>query len=177
MPDTGGTYTYTIDISDYSVFNTLGDINFFDVWEYETELWCLSQFKIYGIEDDGNEILGYSLDFTVSIEVNSPVDDGIYCEGIRIYPQLNEADGFTDGPQKEYTIKKCRWNAVLDQYGTVVVSTMDTSQTWWEWMNDGYNWVYLCVGLIALVCCCIIGCAIIQHIQKKKQEYRSNGPN
>ena len=170
MPSTGGTYSYTIDVSEYSMFSTMQDISFFDVWEYATERWCLSQFKIYGIPSDGSdEILGYSLDFSPSITVDCPVNDGVYCEGIRITPSLNTGEEFTDGPQPANKLKKCRWNGVRTQYGTVVVSELSDNQSWLDWINSGYNWVYICVGLIGLVCCCIIGCAVMQHIQKKKE--------
>lgn len=169
MPETGGTYSYTIDISDYSMFNTLLDIKFLDIYSYTDEFWCLSKFNVDGITEDGDTIEGFRLDFSPSIDAGVDVEGERWCGGIRIYPQTDEGEDWQDGPAKSNTIKTCRWNAVRDQYGTVVVSESSTSQDFFDWINDGYNWVYLCVALIGLVICCICGCAILQHIKKKKQ--------
>ena len=169
MGETGGTYSYTVDISDYKAFNTLQDISFFDIFSYESEFWCLSKFFVDGITADGTEITGYSLDFSPSIDADLEVEGEKWCAGIRINPQTTVADEWQDGPAKSNTIKSCRWNDALAAKGSDVVSAASTEQDIFEWINDGYNWVYLCVGLIGLVICCICGCAILQHIKKKKQ--------
>eukprot|EP01083_Nonionella_stella_P297328 1009779_1 len=171
MPDEDKEYTFTVDIRDYAIFNTINDIYFVDVWEYKAEYWCLSDISINGKILENNKIItGSNADSgTPSITIESPVEDGVFCTGVRVQMQTNTWTKFNDGPIPENAVKKCRWNTLKDSQGTVSVSKKSDNETIIDWMNKGYNWVYICVVLIGIVICCIVGCACIQAMNKKKK--------
>eukprot|EP00484_Ammonia_sp_Unknown_P024543 CAMPEP_0197026976 /NCGR_PEP_ID=MMETSP1384-20130603/6978_1 /TAXON_ID=29189 /ORGANISM="Ammonia sp." /LENGTH=528 /DNA_ID=CAMNT_0042455759 /DNA_START=14 /DNA_END=1597 /DNA_ORIENTATION=+ len=126
LPETGTEYEYTVSIDDYPQFNSLSDIYFIDIWEYDTEFWCLSDLTVDGMKD-GNRISGYNADSgSPALSMESPADGGKYCEGVRVYIQTNVWDEFTYGPTPE-----CRWNDYLNANGTILLSRSNADATDW----------------------------------------------
>ena len=168
MPDEGASYSYTVDLSEETMFSTLSDVHFVDVFSYSGELWCLSDITINGIGSDDQILKGPNVDSSpLANNIESSIDDGVYCDGVRIYVQNNQ--------WQDYEIEECRWNSKKNSDGSVKVSIYNPSCDIICWIYTGDNWIILAVCIVSLVACCICVCAIMQKVRKKDDDTVKDG--
>ena len=188
MPDKGQTYSYTVSVeeyeddADYGDFNTIADVYRMFVWTSEDEMWCLGDIYIDGETADGEEVTGVNADSTPALQMNTGIDDETYCTGVRVTFATNDWYEFSDGAEASGSNGQdtCRWAEQLAEEGAISVSKLSSdSNDFIDWMNEGFNWIYICVGLIGVVICCICCCAIAQKWRTKNQviEVNNTGTN
>ena len=167
MPDEGAEYSYNIDLAEEPMFSTLSDVHFVDVFSYSGDLWCLSDITINGVLGE-QTVNGANADSTPANMIESAIDDGNYCDGVRVYTQNNM--------WIDYEIAECPWNAkISEDGGTIAVSTYNVNCDIICWINDGYNWIILAVGIVSLVACCICMCALMQKFKKEDDANNTSG--
>merc|ERR1712013_236080 len=180
MPDRGKEYgPYTVNVEDFPLFNTISDVYRIFVWTSADENWCLGDIWIDGIDADGNEVIGVNADSDPATVIDTNTDDDEYCSGVRVTFDTNEWYSFADGPEASGANGQdiCRFKGMLEEEGAVSLSKLSSGgEDFIDWMNDGFNWIYICVGLIGLVICCICCCAVAQKMRTKNQVIDANKP-
>eukprot|EP00485_Elphidium_margaritaceum_P013461 CAMPEP_0202731408 /NCGR_PEP_ID=MMETSP1385-20130828/187133_1 /ASSEMBLY_ACC=CAM_ASM_000861 /TAXON_ID=933848 /ORGANISM="Elphidium margaritaceum" /LENGTH=584 /DNA_ID=CAMNT_0049397705 /DNA_START=32 /DNA_END=1786 /DNA_ORIENTATION=- len=169
LPDSDTEYTFTVDVSEYSRFNTISDVYSVDLWAYETEMWCLSDVTLNGITADGEAVLGPNADSgTFSVQMSTDVDDGKFCEGVTVNLVSSQFAEFSDGPYEAIT--ECRWNAKIAANGTIEINEEPSDGAFnpIEWTAENPAWV--AGGAVAIVCLCILCGVCCQRIMKKHKE-------